>query len=152
MVYITLAVVFLLSFVVLSRRWAIWKRVAAVAFVGIAAIVTAILVAPQAQFLGPDESSWRVDVVLFAMLLLGMSAKYVWDLIEERQKQNARLPPGAARIGLAFDFWDFVKPLLVSVIVFDAVAGVQHSLSRAALVGSFQNGFFWQTVFQKKMP
>jgi hypothetical protein len=90
--------------------------------------------------------------VLFVVLLLGMNAKYLWDLIEERQKQNAKLLPGSARVGLAFDFWDFVKPLLVAAIVFEAVAGVQHTLSRAVLVGSFQNGFFWQTVFQKKMP
>jgi hypothetical protein len=150
MVYIALAAVSLLSCVVLSRKWALWKRIAAVAFTVTAAFVICYLLLPP-DVLGPDNESWKAEVVLFFTLLIGMSAKYFWDLIEERQKQNSKLPAGSRKVALAFDFWDFVKPLLVSVIVFEAIAGAHHSLSRAALVGSFQNGFFWQTVFQKKM-
>jgi hypothetical protein len=152
MLYLALALFFLSSFIVLSQRWALWKRIAAVVLIGMAAVGICFAV-PQNQYLGADEEqSWTVDAGLFAILLLGMGAKYLWDLIEERQKKNSSLPPGSPKCGLAFDFWDFVKPLLVSVVVFEAVAGIQHSLSRVALVGSFQNGFFWQTVFQKRKP
>jgi hypothetical protein len=150
MFYFYLSSATIISLVVMSRKWPIGWRISASAAVWAITLSLYYLLRPNILLLGPsDESSWWVDTLLFLILLLGMGAKYLWDLIEVRNKKNAKLPPGKTKAALNFDAWDLVKPMLVSVLVFYAAAGIKHELTRTAVVGSFQNGFFWQTIFKK---
>jgi hypothetical protein len=151
MYYLYFAISSLLTFVLLRRRGnKLWGSVGSAITWLVGGIVLYILNS-RAPTLGPGtRQTWWVEAILFVVLLLGMTAKYLWDLIEARNERNAKRPPGEAKVGLDFDFWDFAKPLLVSVIVFAAVTGLEYKLSKTALINSFQNGFFWQTIFKKK--
>ena len=60
--------------------------------------------------IGPPHLGQQ-ETILFACVLIGMSSKYLWDLIEIKKK-NAGLQPGEPRFPLEFDFWDFVQPFL----------------------------------------
>jgi hypothetical protein len=96
------------------------------------------------------SSGVLAELVLFATMILGMSAKYLWDQIESRRKKNENLPPGAPKHRLEFDFWDFVQPLLVAGIIFAAVIQISSELNLTSGLFSFQNGFFWQTVIRRR--
>lgn len=87
---------------------------------------------------------------MFAAMLLGMAAKYLWEAIERRRDKIKNSKQEGSRISLDFDFWDFVQPVLVSAIVFSAVLTANRQISFDAVLFSFQNGFFWQSVFTRK--
>jgi hypothetical protein len=95
-----------------------------------------------------DRSPWK-ELLLFLTMLAGMSARYLWELIETRRARNAAREAGEPKHGLDFDWWDFLQPLCISVIVFALVLQGVQDLGPASLLFSFQNGFFWQTVFRK---
>jgi hypothetical protein len=96
------------------------------------------------------SSGFLSELVLFATMVLGMSAKYLWDQIELRKKKNETLSPGTPKHGLEFDFWDFLQPLLVAGIIFAAVIQISNELNLTSGLFSFQNGFFWQTVIRRR--
>ena len=114
MFYFALGIMSVLTFILLSRRWPwIWRVLTSVVVwaIGIALLY---FLTPSFRVLGPEgESPYLTDVVLFIVLILGMSAKYLWDLIEIRNERNSKRSPGEPKFGLDFDFWDFVKPMLV---------------------------------------
>ena len=150
MFYIYFSISCLLSFVFLSRTWRFFWRIIPSVVVWAVGAGILYLIIPGAVVLGEDgPHSLETDSALFLSMLLGMSAKYMWDQIEIRKERNSRRAMGEPKIGLEFDFWDFVKPMLVSVLVFEYATGLKHELTRIALIGSFQNGFFWQTLFNK---
>lgn len=152
MLYFALGILSVLTFILLSRKWAwVWKLVASVV-VWVIGFALFYFFSPSFRVLGPEgEAPYLTDILLFVVLILGMSAKYLWDLIEIRNERNSKRSPGQPKFGLDFDFWDFVKPMLVSVIVFGVVTSGKHEITRTAVLGSFQNGFFGQTVFKKKV-
>jgi hypothetical protein len=152
MFYFALGILSVFAFILLSRKWPwVWRVVASV-LVWAIGFGLLYFFTPSFRVLGPvGGSPYLADIVLFVVLILGMSAKYLWDLIEIRSDRNSKRSPGQPTVGLGFDFWDFVKPMLVSVIVFGAVMNEKHELTRIAVLASFQNGFFWQTVFKKKV-
>jgi hypothetical protein len=82
-----------------------------------------------------------VGLVYFVSMVLGMSAHTTWDAITKRRGGKAP----------AFDKWLYLRPALVAPIIFIAVLKLVGgtSFDFAALLLSFQNGFFWQTVLSK---
>jgi hypothetical protein len=152
--YLALSACVLGLLIVLSRRWHwIWK-LSLVVIVLSAVTVSALLVSDDV-FVRSGENDWWArtpwkETVLFACMLIGMSSKYLWDLIEIKKKKNAALKPGEPRSPLEFDFWDFVQPFLVAAIVFSGVLALIKEMNLTATLFSFQNGFFWQTVFFQK--
>ncbi|MDF0643968.1 MAG: hypothetical protein P0111_08045 [Nitrospira sp.] len=84
-------------------------------------------------------------LVLFAVMLMGMMAKAVWDQIDT----DGMLQPTRGRI---------VRPLLVSPIAFSAFWGPMYvqqgggGLSLTMALYAFQIGFMWQHVLEKKAP
>jgi DMSO reductase anchor subunit len=101
--------------------------------------------------MGPNhtfQASPLKELIFFAAMILGMVAKYFWDLIEERRKTTPDDRSG--RRPLHFDTWEFIQPLLVSGIVFAALLSMLKELTLPSVLLSFQNGFFWQTVLKKQ--
>lgn len=92
-----------------------------------------------------QDPPWR-NVILFVLLLLGMMFRVVWEALERRESSLA----AASRSVLPrLSGWDFVRPALVSLIVFQGVLLLAKSqdLSWELGLASFQNGFFWNTLF-----
>ena len=79
------------------------------------------------------------EASLYFVMLLGMAAKYFYDAIGEGNTFN-------------FQKWQLIKPMLVSPIVFAAIYGMlaEESSKLLLLTFSFQNGFFWKTVLDRK--
>jgi len=77
----------------------------------------------------------------FAAMLVGMAANAAFDAIGKRKEGT---PP-------VFDPWSFLQPALVAPMVFLGVRGVlkDSAFTLEAILLAFQNGFFWQTVFEK---
>jgi divalent metal cation (Fe/Co/Zn/Cd) transporter len=121
---------------------------------GISALgITAFLLLAEKPILMGSETSWYKEtpwkeLLTFGAMVFGMASKYLWDLIELRRNKNSNLAPGKPKHALEFDAWDFVQPLLVAGIVFSGVLAVQKETNLTALLFSFQNGFFWQTVLR----
>lgn len=77
---------------------------------------------------------------LFVFMLAGMFARTLWDAIHSRV--------GVAPIHL--DVWKLVLPTLISPIIFLVVWNFSKGqYDILTFTFSFQNGFFWQTVFGK---
>jgi len=88
-----------------------------------------------------DVIPW-VGLVYFVSMVLGMFAHTTWDAITKRR---AGKEP-------TFDKWLYLRPALVAPIIFIGVLKLVggSSFDFAALLLSFQNGFFWQTVLSKQ--
>jgi hypothetical protein len=89
---------------------------------------------------GQDVIPW-VGLAYFAAMVVGMFAHTTWDAISKRR--GGKSP--------AFDKWLYLRPALVAPIIFIAVLKLVggSSFDFEALLLSFQNGFFWQTVLSK---
>jgi hypothetical protein len=86
-----------------------------------------------------EIAPWWAGLAYFGAMLVGMAAHTAFNSI--RRRRRCRAP--------VFDTWAFVEPALVAPIVFLGVRGFipgEH-FTFEALLFSFQNGFFWQTVF-----
>jgi hypothetical protein len=97
---------------------------------------------------GGDD--WEATACLFVAMVLGMGSKYLWGLIENRKAKMAKNPDAIKKPPLGFDIWEFIQPLLVSGLVFSGVSIGHPKLEWTTLLFSYQNGFFWQTMFARK--
>lgn len=79
-----------------------------------------------------------LEIGLYFVMLIGMAAKYFYDAIGEGNK-------------IQFQKWQFIKPILISPLVFGTIySGLGEQTAKLLLlIFSFQNGFFWQTVLYK---
>jgi hypothetical protein len=82
-----------------------------------------------------------VGIVYFVAMVLGMLAHTTWDAVNKRKAGKDPV----------FDRWLYLRPALVAPIIFIGVLKLVggSSFDFAALLLSFQNGFFWQTVLSK---
>jgi hypothetical protein len=82
-----------------------------------------------------------VGFVYFVAMVTGMFAHTTWDAISKRR---GRTEP-------SLDKWLYFRPALVAPIIFIAVLKLVGggSFDIEALLLSFQNGFFWQTVLSR---
>jgi hypothetical protein len=85
---------------------------------------------------------WK-DMGMFFAMVLGMASKYLFDVIGEKKRRR-----------IAFNKWQFLKPFLVSPIIFGAILSqVPENISAFMLfLISYQNGFFWHTLLYKVGP
>jgi uncharacterized membrane protein len=88
---------------------------------------------------GQENAPWWVGLSYFGAMLVGMAAHTAFYSIRSRRRGRAPV----------FDPWAFVEPALVAPIIFLAVRGFipDEQFTFEALLFSFQNGFFWQTVW-----
>jgi hypothetical protein len=154
--YLTFAAALIgVMFFMARTSLSLWIRIPIVLFiVALELVLVASVFYPEVVLKGPgQEHFWQrtplKEFLLFLVMCLGMAAKYLWDLIEIRRSRNANLSQGERKHGIAFDPWEFAQPLLISAIVFGTVLNVVEAINPSAFVFSFQNGFFWQTIFKK---
>lgn len=120
---------------------------------------------PGPQVLSSDESTWLNatpyrELLLFVLMLIGMTARFVTAAIEERRAQIAALRASgktdrrSLSIPIRFDRWELVYPMMVSVITFGALLHQLESteVTLANAIISFQTGFFWQTILVRAEP
>jgi hypothetical protein len=127
-------------------RTAFWKRLlAALVLLSILAAAATLGEVWNVTARGEVEwwrnTTWR-NVILFLLLVLGMFARVAWDA-NERENAVRR------RTRLRLSVRDFVRPALVALIVFQGVLLLARTqdLSWELALASFQNGFFWNTLF-----
>jgi hypothetical protein len=102
------------------------------------------------------NQSPATELWLFMVMVIGMAASYLTKQIDGRRILIAEKAKSGDRsfTPLEFDFWEFINPMLVSVITFGAVLQALggKELDLASIILSFQTGFFWQTVLAKRAP
>ncbi len=83
------------------------------------------------------------DIGMFFSMLVGIASKYLFDLIGEKRRRR-----------LAFNKWQFLRPFLVSPIIFLAILSQvpENIPAHMLFIISYQNGFFWQTLLYKAEP
>jgi hypothetical protein len=124
------------------RWW--WRSAAALVVTAAIAIVTAPTAPPT---LGPEASWWNNspyrELILFALMLVGMVARVLSVAIESRKTNK--------EAGLSVDRWVFVYPMLFAVPTFGALLSQIQTevLALTHVVLAFQTGFFWQTILKK---
>jgi hypothetical protein len=129
----------------LKLRWW-WQAVLAIVLTG---MIASLLNLSEPVHLGGERwfniSPFR-ELMLFAAMLIGMIARVLSVEIEKWRVSGIRTSgPQVSR-------WDLVYPMLVSVPTFAALLSQTNteSLTLQALLLSFQNGFFWQTILKRE--
>jgi hypothetical protein len=130
-----------LLFAAVRRRWLL-----AAAGLGLS-LVSGLWVVLSPVPRGPDEVAVGEVLATLALLVAGMFSKVLFDAIERRERFE-----DGTRGPMRLDRWEFVRPMLVGVLVFgcfwQAYGNEQWSVQYGVI--AFQNGFFWQTVLEPK--
>ena len=130
---------------------AVWRKLAITvpAFGAIAVVWWTGAVGTRGSAAWWEQPLWR-DLLLYAVMLAGMMFRVVWDQLEARHRQYSHAVTRRHR-GPRFDFWDFVYPVLPSLVVFQGVLWLagKNELSLPLCLTSFQNGFFWHALLAK---
>lgn len=143
---------------VLLRPWAVWKRIAGIlAIVALAVAVVTLGQAggwiPTGQTRGSDRwnSTPLKEAILLLAMLAGMYLRVIWDTVERYRVKRAE---GRRVRRPDFDKWDFVMPALTALLVFQPVLSIGggQPLSLQLVLFSLQNGFFWNSMFEKIRP
>ena len=99
---------------------------------------------PEPMVLGPDTTVPGLDqkllpLYLYITMLAGMFSKYLWDYTAPNTRKR-------------FNFRLFIRPVIVSPIVFAVLWTVTgNKISVITFCFSFQNGFFWQAILERRM-
>jgi hypothetical protein len=139
------------------HNWKSWLRIICLVVIAFAfaAIVIVFSAGTGPVWLGSQqkwyEHSPYLELLFFALMLAGMSARYITKAIESRRDKIAELQKQGGRFKkprLEFDMWEFSYPLFISVVTYGALLTQlkDHTLSAGNAILSFQNGFFWQTI------
>ena len=149
--FFSISVLFLLCLYVLTRRLALGGRLAIVIFL---VIVFGFIVWTLPINLRSETPIWYhtspyKHTIALLFMLLGMAGKYFFDAIERRRKKRRN---GQLDAKLEFDRWEFFQPFIISFIIFGTFwsAHGKEELTMSYLIISFQNGFFWETVLNKR--
>jgi hypothetical protein len=145
--FLAVGIIGTLSLVLVSyRKWPWWVAVL-VAF-ALTGIVTLLLGSPGPVHLGSQtwyDTSPNRELLLFALMLLGMVARVISLAIEQHKLSSAPVA------NLQINRWDFIYPMLFAVPTFGALLSQLNAevLSLPNVILAFQTGFFWQTILKK---
>ena len=150
MAYIVLTIVGLLSLILVKKDWQQKKQITFVCAIIIMGALIYFLIdifilqsrkgITKGDFFA--KIPW-LEIGLYFIMLLGMASKYLYDAIGERNRKKIK-----------FNKWQFIRPFLVSPMIFIAVYSMIPETTSAflLLIFAYQNGFFWQTVLYKVVP
>lgn len=104
----------------------------------------------------PDASSRNIDenlpsklmiyIYLFFSMISGIIAKVIYDIVATKQK--VKVKENLLRGLLAL----IISPMIFLTVIQSADLGIQSPKGFITLIlFSFQNGFFWQTIFKGKV-
>jgi hypothetical protein len=150
MAYIVLSIVGLLSLVLVKKDWQQKKQIIFVCSIIILGALIYVLIdifilqsrngITKGDFFA--KIPW-LEIGLYFIMLLGMASKYLFDAIGEKKRKKIK-----------FNKWQFIKPFLVSPMIFAAVYSMTPETTSAflLLIFAYQNGFFWHTFLYKVVP
>lgn len=154
--FLLLGVIVTLAMVVLFRPWSPLVRIGVLAGLALAAWVVLTFARGVGWIddfthrgaIGWWETSPAKELLLLLAMLVGIFARVVWDAVDAHKQLRAA---GRRSKGPQFDKWDFVMPALISLLAFQTVlsVGKEQALSVSLAIFSFQNGFFWNTIFAR---
>lgn len=145
---------------IMFLRLALWKKIVFASIV-LGILASILLFALGGQVSGSvitrgNELWWDTtpgkEGILFLSMIVGMFLRVTWDAVDAYQRRKKQT---ASSSGPVFDFWDFISPAIVSLLVFQSVLsmGEGQPMSIKLALFSLQNGFFWNTIFAKlKQP
>jgi hypothetical protein len=149
LLYIVLCITGIAAILLVRSSWSTRRQLLIAA--GVFALALAVYVGVEIMRVPPgvdkgrgeqllEEITW-FEGLLYAVMLMGMASKVMLDAMNRKR-------------GVKFNKHGFLKPLLVSPIVFGAVYGAagDEASSILLLLLSYQNGYFWQSVLNKNAP
>lgn len=150
MAYIVLTIVGLLSLILVKKDWQQKKQITFVcAIIIMGALIyflIDIFILQSRKGITKGDFFAKIpclEIGLYFIMLMGMASKYLYDAIGERNRKKIK-----------FNKWQFIRPFLVSPMIFIAVYSMIPETTSAflLLIFAYQNGFFWQTVLYKVVP
>jgi hypothetical protein len=152
MTYIVLTLTGWLAVIIVKKKWSDGKQaffilsVMAAGLLGYLAVDILVLEDKTVISKGAGEILAKIpwqDIGVYFSMLLGMVSKYIFDTIGDKNRKR-----------IAFNKWQFIKPLFVSPIIFGTILSqVPENISALMLfIISYQNGFFWHTLLYKTGP
>jgi hypothetical protein len=151
MIFFAISIIFLFCMYILTRKFALgWRIILVVLVIAIFAfIISTLKINVRAEQLAWYNLSPYKQIVALLFMLMGMVGKYFYDMIEIHKKRKKE---GQSNAILNFDRWEFIQPFIISFIVFGAFWAThgKEELTFNYLIISFQNGFFWETVLNKR--
>ena len=148
MTFIILSLAAILSVIFATRSWAKALKIGVIIFtfaVAIGFIFLCPWIADKVGIRGISRGtngtsnfSW-LDGVMFLLMLAGMACKYFWDAIGTGNR-------------IQFQKYQLIRPILISPIVFAVIWATMGDQPNgpANFFLAFQNGFFWQTIFNRR--
>ncbi|UCH95212.1 MAG: hypothetical protein JSV88_33895 [Candidatus Aminicenantes bacterium] len=152
MAYIFLTLMGWISVIIVKKRWSGAKQVLFIMTVILAGMVgylaVDLLVLEDNQGIPKGvvdilaNLPWQ-DIGMFFSMLAGMASKYLLDVIGEKKRRR-----------IAFNKWQFLKPFLVSPIIFGTLLSQapENMPVFTLIILSYQNGFFWHTLLYRVGP
>lgn len=148
--FIVLSIVALLAMLLVKKDWRQNKQIIFVCTIIIVGAVVYALI--DVFFLQPGGTKGEenffskipwLEIGLYFVMLIGMASKYLFDAIGDKNRKKIK-----------FNKWQFLKPFLVSPMIFAAVLSIIPGSGSVflLLIFSYQNGFFWQTILYKIAP
>ena len=147
--YIVLTIVGLFALILVKKSWQQRKQFFFVGIIIVAGaliyvLLDAFILESNGEITKGEENIFSkipwLDFGLYFIMLLGMASKYLYDAIGGKKRRKIR-----------FNKWQFIKPFLVSPMIFATVYAMIPETTSAVmlLVFAYQNGFFWQTLLYK---
>ncbi|NIO87683.1 MAG: hypothetical protein GTN53_44295 [Candidatus Aminicenantes bacterium] len=119
MVYIILTIAGWIAVIIVKKEWSEAKQVLFILSVLLAGMLGYLavdfLVLEEGQVISKGVGEvlanlpWE-DIGMFFSMLVGMASKYLFDVIGEKKRRR-----------IAFNKWQFLKPFLVSPIIFGTI-------------------------------
>jgi hypothetical protein len=150
MAYIVLSIIGLLALVLVKKDWQQKKQIIFICSIIILGALIYVLIdifilqsrngITKGNFFA--KIPW-LEIGLYLIMLVGMASKYLFDVIGDKKRKKIK-----------FNKWQFIKPFLVSPMIFGAVYAMIPETTSALLllIFAYQNGFFWHTVLNKIAP
>jgi len=147
MAYIVLSIVGLLALVLVKKDWQQKRQIIFVCLVIFLGALVYVLIdvfilqsgngITKGDFF--DRIPW-LEIALYFIMLMGMASKYLFDAIGDKKRRKIK-----------FNKWQFIKPFLISPMIFGVVYSTipETTSTFLLLIFAYQNGFFWHTVLYK---